>query len=67
MAGERDLLLVGQILVAKDQHGILVHARLHRIDVPWGERFPAIDARNLSGKNWVEWTDRYGHPFNLPI
>ena len=31
MAGERDLLLVRKVLVAKDQHGILVHARLDGI------------------------------------
>ena len=36
MAGERDLLLVGEVLVAEDQHGILVHARLDRSDLPCG-------------------------------
>jgi hypothetical protein len=67
VAGERDLLFVGEVLVAKDQHGIFVHARLDRIDLLWAERLPAIDIRNLSSKDRVEWADRYGHSLNLPI
>jgi hypothetical protein len=45
-------------LVTKDQNGIFVHARLDRIDLARAERFAAIDTRNLSGKDRVEWTDR---------
>jgi hypothetical protein len=67
VAGERDLLFVGEVLVAKDQHGTFVHARLDRIDLASAERLPAIDIRNLSGKDPVEWTDRYGHSLNLLI
>ena len=62
MAGERDLLLVGDVLVAKDEHGIFVHARLDRSDLLWAERLAAIDTRNFSGKDRVERADRYGHP-----
>ena len=66
MAGERDLLFVREVLVAKDQHGIFVHARLDHIDLACAERLPAIDARDLSGKDPVQWTDRYTHPVYLP-
>src|SRR5204863_633594 len=48
MAGERDLLLVGKVLVTKDQHGIFVHARLDRIHFARAQRLPAIHAGNLS-------------------
>jgi hypothetical protein len=61
VAGERDLLLVGKVLIAKDQHSIFVDARLDRINRTWAEGFPAIDTRDLSGKGGVKWTDRYGH------
>src|SRR5204863_1330662 len=67
IACELDLLLVREVLVAKDQHGILVHARLDRIDLAGAEQLPAIDTRNLSGKDRVEWTDGYGHPVEPPI
>jgi hypothetical protein len=67
MAGERDLFFVGEVLVAKDQHGIFVHARLDHIDLASAKRLPAIDTQNLSGKDRAEWTDRYWHSLNLPI
>src|SRR6516162_1275719 len=66
MARKGDLLLVGEVLVAKDEQGIFVHAGFDRIDLARAERLAAIDTRNLSGKYRVEWTDRYGHFYNLP-
>ncbi|MBV9201328.1 MAG: hypothetical protein JOY83_16700 [Alphaproteobacteria bacterium] len=39
----------------------MVHARLDGRDFVGSERLPAIDARNLTGKNGMEWANRYGH------
>ena len=43
MPGECDLLFVGDVLIAEDQHDILVHARLDRGNLLLGERPSAID------------------------
>src|SRR5205807_2371590 len=61
LAGEGELLLVAELLVAEHQHGMVVHARLDRGDLVRVERPAAIDTGNLAGKNRSERTDRYRH------
>ena len=61
VAGERDLLIVGQILIAEDEYRIFVHAGLDRGDRVTLERTAAIDARHLSRKDRMQWTDRCRH------
>jgi hypothetical protein len=53
MVREGDLLLVGEALVAKDEHGISVHARLDSGDLLTAERLAAVDTGNLSDKDRV--------------
>ncbi len=57
MAGEGDLLLVGDVLITKDEHGVFVHARLDRA---------VIYASDLSEKHRMQRADRNRHDGSLP-
>ena len=61
MAGKGDLLGVGQLLAAKDQNRVFVHAGLDRGDRVIVERAAAIDAVDLAGKSRMQPADRYRH------
>src|ERR1700727_765392 len=59
--GKNQLLVVRDVLVAKQQHGIFVHAGL---DIPClvrSERLTQIDAGNLTEKMRVKLANRHGH------
>ena len=58
---ERDLLLVGQGLIAKDQHGVRVDRCLDRGRVGAVERLRDIDARDFAGVRGTQLPDRDGH------
>ena len=61
IAGENQLLIVRDVLVAEQQHGVFVHAGF---DVPClfrRERVSQIDAGNLAEKMRVKLADRHGH------
>ena len=57
MPGECDLLFVGDVLIAEDQHGILVHAHLDRGNLLLGERPSAIDTLNFPDEDRMELMD----------
>ena len=57
MAGKRDLLFIGDVLVAEDQHGIFVHASLDRGNLLLCERPSAIDTLNFPDENRMELMD----------
>jgi hypothetical protein len=61
VAGEGDLLFVGDVLVAEDEHGVSVHAPLDRDDFFVAERLAAVYTRDLSCEDRMQRTDRYGH------
>ena len=55
---ERHLLVVGDVLVAEDQHRVAVHAGLDRRDVRLAQRLAQIDAAHLAGENRMDLADR---------
>src|SRR5581483_7729839 len=59
--GERHLLLVGQLLAGKHQHGILVHAGLDGRHVRGRNGLADVDARNLADENGMELADADRH------
>jgi hypothetical protein len=61
MARESDLLLIGDVQAAKNQHSVLVHPRLDRRDILDAQRFAGVDPNDLSAKHRMQRTDRYGH------
>src|SRR5215472_213517 len=61
VAGKSDLLLVGDVLVAKNQHRVFVHPCFDRGDVLGAEGPATNDARDLADEDWVDLTDRDGH------
>src|SRR5215472_11853759 len=61
MAGKRDLLVVGEVLIAENEHGKFVHAGLDRIDLLCAQRIVAVNPRNLADENRVERADRDCH------
>ena len=61
MAGEDELRLVGEKLIAEHQHRIPVHARFDRGDLVRAERLMAIDAGDLADEQRMQWADRHGH------
>src|SRR4030095_14549721 len=58
---ERDLLLVREVLIAKDEHGIRIHPRLDRRHVHGADRFGDVQPRDLSRERATQRVDRYGH------
>jgi hypothetical protein len=59
--GESQLLLVRDVLIAEQQHGVFVHAGF---DVPRlliGEGLSQIDAGDLAEKMRMKLPDRHGH------
>lgn len=61
MQGEGELLLVGELLAAIDQHGMAVHAGLDRSHALRRQRFAAIDAADLAGEGLGEGLDGKRH------
>ena len=53
VAAERELLFVGQMLVAEHQDGVAIHAGLDRRDVVARERAGDVDARYLADEQRV--------------
>ena len=49
-AAESELLIVGEALVVKHQHRVLIHSGVNCTDLTGGKRLRKIDAGNLSGK-----------------
>src|SRR5712672_393734 len=58
---ERHLLLVGNVLIAEQQHGVSVHAGLDVGGFLRRQRLPQIDAGNLAEKMRVKLPDRDRH------
>src|SRR5215471_7036916 len=61
MTREDELLVDGDVLVAKHEHGVAVHARFDRGDLVRAERMAAIDAGDLADKDRVQRADRDRH------
>ena len=61
MAGEGELLVIGDRLLAEHQHGVTVHAVFDRRDLACVERVAAIDAGDLADEHRMQRPDRYGH------
>jgi hypothetical protein len=57
MQGECQLLLIRQLLVAKHQHGVFIHARVNRRDLVRRKRLAAINTCHLAGEDWRELFD----------
>ena len=49
-AAESELLIVGEALVVKHQHRVLIHSGVNCTDLTGGKRLRKIDAGNLSAK-----------------
>ena len=58
MAGKGDLFDVGQLLAAKHQDRVFVHAGLDRGDRVIVERAAAIDAGDFPGKDRMQRAER---------
>ena len=61
VAAERDLLLVGELLVVEHQHGIAIHAGLDRRDLVGLERPAQIDAADLADEQRMQLANLHGH------
>ena len=61
IAGESDLLLVGDVLLVEDENRIAVHAFVDRRDFVARQRPAQIDARHFADKDRVDLADRNGH------
>src|SRR5262249_40829303 len=59
--GERDLLLVGESLVAEDEDGVPIHARLDGRHVFAADGPSDVDARDEAGERAAERLDGDGH------
>src|ERR1051326_1416323 len=66
IAGERDLLLVGDVLIVKDEDGIAVHPGLDRRDVLAWQRPPQIHPRDLADKDRMDLANGDSHRLKLP-
>src|SRR5262249_28054627 len=61
LEGERDLLLVGDRLIAKHEHGVPIHPRLDREHVLPIERLRNVDPRDQAGESPVHGANARGH------
>jgi hypothetical protein len=61
IAGEGDLLLVGDILIVKDEHGVTIHPPVDCRDTVARQRLPQIDTRHLADKDRVDLTNGNSH------
>jgi len=66
IAAERNLLLIRQLLVMKDQDSVAIHARFDRIDVGFGERLAEIDITDLTDKVFLKRCDPHAH-LKIPL
>ena len=55
---ERDLLVVGDVLVVEDQHRVAVHAGIDRGRLLAGQRLRQIDTGHLAGEHGMDLADR---------
>src|SRR5438046_4203713 len=58
---EGELLLVGELLIVEDEHGVLVHPGMDRLDVGGGERPREVDTADFSGETGTDLASRDGH------
>jgi hypothetical protein len=61
IAGEGDLLLVGDGLVVKDQDGVTVHPGLDRRDLVARQGLPQIHPRDLADENRMDLANGDSH------
>src|SRR5436305_14597226 len=61
MPRKSELLVVGDELLAKNEHGVAVHAGFDRGDLARAQRATAIDAGDLADKHRMQRPDRDGH------
>src|SRR6185503_4899569 len=61
VARERHLLLVGELLAAEHEHGVLVHAGLDARHVLWRERLADVYSGHLADEHGMNLADRDGH------
>ena len=61
IAGEGNLLLVGNVLIMKNEHGETVHARFDRRDIGARQLLFQVGSRDLADKHRVDLTDRDRH------
>jgi len=59
--GERDLLLVGEGLLAEDEDGVPVHARLDGRHLLAADGARGVDARDIAGERALQRADGDGH------
>src|SRR3989454_7851065 len=58
---EGELLLVVELLIVEDEHGVLVHPGMDRLDVGGGERPREVDTVDFSGETGADLASRDGH------
>src|SRR6185437_681106 len=61
IAREGELLLVGYVLVAEQQHGVFVHAGFDVGGLLRRQRLPQVDAGDFAKEMRVNLPDRHGH------
>src|SRR5213592_1454565 len=61
IARKRQLLVVGDVLVAEQQHGVFIHAGFDILGLLRGQRLAQIDARDFTEKMRVKLPDRDSH------
>jgi hypothetical protein len=66
VAGEGDLLIVGDVLFTKDEDSVSVHPGLDRRHLRGAKRAAAVDAGNLTGKYRMQRADRNRHGGSPP-
>jgi hypothetical protein len=59
--GEGELLGIIDVLLAKHQHGVAVHAGVDRCHLVLGERLAHVDALDLARKTRADLADGDGH------
>ena len=66
IAGEGDLLLVGDYLVVKDEDGIAVHPSLDRRDLVGRQGLPQIHSGDFADKNRMDLANGDSHRSQAP-
>ena len=61
LMGEGELLLVVELLVVEDEHGVLVHAGVDGRDLVRGQRLGQVDAFHFRGEARADLAGDHGH------
>ncbi len=61
VAAERHLLLVGDLLVVEDEHGVAVHPRLDGAHLVWRERLREVDSGYPAHEDRMDLADGKAH------